>query len=101
MLGRREGELSKNVDELKHYLRTLVSEEVAILKSVKTESPRIDTNTVKDLVQEVLGEKEKEGLDSKVDYALESQGGSVIDEASSETYVSSPAALTLFGVPLW
>jgi len=98
---RREGELSKNVDELKHYLRTLVSEEVAILKSVKTESPRIDMNTVKDLVQEILGEKEKEGLDAKVDYALESQGGSVIDEASSETYVSSPAALTLFGVPLW
>jgi SUN domain-containing protein 1/2 len=37
----------------------------------------------------------------KVDYALESAGGSIISIRCSETYQQRTAQLTVFGIPLW
>ena len=37
----------------------------------------------------------------KVDYALESAGGSVVSTRCSETYTPRTALVTIMGIPLW
>lgn len=52
------------------------------------------------LIQNELGiyDADKTG---KVDYALESAGGSIISERCSETYQLRTAQTSVFGIPLW
>ena len=101
---RMKEQFSTKESQLKRDLTSLVAEQVAASIPPRREekTPQLDEDAVKHLIEEASREKEKDSQDkAEVDYALESQGGSVIDESSSETYTASPASWSLFGLPLW
>jgi SUN domain-containing protein 1/2 len=59
--------------------------------------------TKEDVLQYIYAALKRYDADKtgKVDFALESAGGSVINTRCSETYQSRTAQMSIFGVPLW
>ena len=82
---------------LKTELRRLLAVEIEALRPTVEEKEK-EEEVAKMEKTISVPETTKEAL---VDYALESQGGSVIDEESSNTYITTGSTLSLFGVPVW
>ena len=85
---------------LAHGIRASVAREITASLPVKDEKVYLEKEEALRLIEFAL-EKKRKLEDSPVDYALETQGGSVLEEHSSETFVESPSAWTLFGFPVW
>ena len=96
---RVKDEFSRKESQLKQHLENIVAERVAAIIPLLEDRDRLGEEAVKRLIETAL--KKNKDSDEAVDYALESQGGFVVDESTSDTYTASPSTLSLFGVPLW
>ena len=98
-IAKKEQDLARKEIEMKLRLEMMIVDKVEAAMSRPSARDQMDENSVLALIEKAWNDKEAK--EERVDYALESQGGSVIDEASSETYLESPATWSLLGVPLW
>ncbi|TNM85347.1 hypothetical protein fugu_007618 [Takifugu bimaculatus] len=105
---------------LSHRIRSVEDQNLKLTKEWKHLEQRPDGNSLtpelqrdieglfRKLVEELAvlngggcSECRRPIADKMADFALESQGASVISSRCSQTYTSTSGCLTLFGIPLW
>jgi len=95
-----ERKIATKENQMEHRLRAEMR--LLISSEMETLMPTLVKETEEKPEEEVAVIAARETLEETlVDYALESQGGSVVDGESSETYVDAGSTLNIFGVPVW
>lgn len=94
-----ESVISKSMKTLKHDISN-ISKITSSVSAAHYTPSAFNVNDIQKIVKEaiLLYDADKTG---RVDYALESGGGSIVSTRCSETYYAGTARLSIFGLPLW